>query len=72
MASITLTAVPVIGTVIGTVAADETLAGWVKVATGDGRYIVTKSGSCFGRDHDSTITADLAWDAVDVYLRGLR
>lgn len=55
---------PEIGTVIGTVPEGEILAGWHKVATGDGRYIVTKSGACFGREHDREIPTDLAWAAV--------
>lgn len=58
---------PTIGSVIGYVPATEVLAGWAKVATGDGRYVVTKSGACFGREHDRTIPTDLAWDAVGAY-----
>jgi hypothetical protein len=58
---------PPIGTTIGYVPAGETLAGWTMVATGDGRYIVTKSGACFGRDHDRSIPTDLAWDAVGAH-----
>lgn len=58
---------PTIGTLIGRVPAHATLAGWAMVATGDGRYIVTKSGACFGRDHDRSIPTDLAWDAVSAY-----
>lgn len=63
------TTVAPIGTIIGLVPEGETLAGWAKVATGDGRYIVTKSGACFGREHDRSIPTDLAWDAVTAYLR---
>lgn len=58
---------PAIGTVIGQVAEGEVLAGWAQVATGDGRYITTKSGACFGREHDRSIPTDLAWDAVGAY-----
>lgn len=64
------TTCPPIGTRIGTVPAGQVLAGWAMVATGDGRYVVTKSGACYGQEHDGTIACDLAWDAVDAYLRG--
>lgn len=68
----TPTTAPAIGTLIGLVADGEVLAGWAKVATGDGRFIVTKSGACFGRDHDSSIPAELAWAAVSAYLSSRR
>jgi hypothetical protein len=58
---------PHIGAQVGSVT-DGPLAGWAKVATGDGRYVVTKSGVCFGREHDRSIPADLAWAAVSAYL----
>jgi hypothetical protein len=67
-----VTSIPTLGTVIGYVPEGEVLAGWAQVATGDGRYIVVKSGSCFGREHDRSVPTDLAWDAVDAYLRSNR
>lgn len=67
MPATTVAPVPTIGTVIGHVPEGEVLAGWAQIATGDGRYIVTKSGACFGREHDRSISTDLAWDAVGAY-----
>src|SRR5437588_11510416 len=57
-----------IGTVIGTVADGDTLAGWEIVATGDGRAIVMKSGSCWGQWGGRKVETDLAWDAVTARL----
>lgn len=58
---------PAIGTRIGSVPEGEVLAGWAMIATGDGRHVVTKSGACFGREHDRSIPTDLAWDALGAY-----
>lgn len=61
---------PAIGTLIGLVPDGEVLAGWKKIATGDGRYITTKSGVCFGAQHDPTIPSELGWGAVGAYFAG--
>jgi hypothetical protein len=58
---------PAIGTILGREPRTATLAGWARVATGDGRYVVTKSGVCFNRSHDESIPTDLAWAAVNAY-----
>lgn len=56
-----------IGTVIGTIAAGEVLAGWEIIAAGNGAAIAMKSGSCFAR-FSGECTADEAWAAVTARL----
>lgn len=58
---------PPIGTKLGEVMPPRILAGWPIVATGDGRSIISSPTGTSHRRDDESVSADLAWDAVEAF-----